>query len=193
VEITEAIRVPPIPDQQLEERILTAARRLWRDQGEKGLTLREVARAAGTTTPTVYKRFRNKEAIRHALALGVRAEMNVDLFASSCLEDVYRRYVAHAEANPHDYDLLRLEWAELYSPSRPRPGRVWVMAQMAERFGGRPEEYGQFVDALFLICHGACTLLTVEGEKVAHDAIREACIKTCDRMLEHVEIFRSRD
>ena len=28
--------MPPIPDQQLEERILTAARRLWRERGEKG-------------------------------------------------------------------------------------------------------------------------------------------------------------
>jgi AcrR family transcriptional regulator len=183
-------RVPPIPDKQLEERILMAARRLWREHGDKGLTLRAVALAAGTTTPTVYKRFRNKEAIRRALALTFREEMLAEVFASSCLEEVYRRYLAHAEANPHQYDLLRLEWAELYTPSRLRPGRVWVMAQMADRFGGRSEEYGYFVDALFLICHGASTLLTVEGETKARDAIREACIRTCDRMLEHMEIFR---
>lgn len=185
--------MPPIPDKQLEERILTAARRLWREQGEKGLTLREVARAAGTTTPTVYKRFRNKEAIRLALALGVRAELNADVFAASCLEEVYRRYLAYAEAHPHEYELLRLEWSQLYTPSRPRPGRVWALAQMAARFGGRPEDYGQIVDALFLICHGACTLLTVKGEKEAQEPIREACIKTCDRIIEHIEIFRSRD
>jgi AcrR family transcriptional regulator len=185
--------VPPIPDKQLEERILAAARRLWREEGDKGLTLRAVARAAGTTTPTVYKRFRNKDAIRRALALSFRAEMNAELFASTCLEEVYRRYLAHAEANPHLYDLLRLEWAELYVPNRPRPGRAWVMAQMAERFGGRPEEYGYFVDALFFILHGASALLTVKGDKDAHGPIREACIRTCDRMLEHVEIFRVHD
>jgi AcrR family transcriptional regulator len=185
--------MPPIPDKQLEERILTAARRLWREQGEKGLTLREVARAAGTTTPTVYKRFRNKEAIRLALALRYRAGLNAELFASSSIEEVYRRYLAYAEANPHEYELLRLEWPELYTPTRPRPGRVWVLAQMAARFGGRPEDYGQVVDALFLICHGASTLLTVKGEKEAQEPIREACIKTCDRMIEHIEIFRSRD
>jgi AcrR family transcriptional regulator len=184
--------MPPIPDKQLEERILTAARRLWREQGEKGLTLRGVAQAADTTTPTVYKRFRNKEAIRVALALRVRAELNAAVFESSSLEEIPRRYLAYAEAHPHEYELLRLEWARLYSPARPRPGRVWAQAQMAERFGGRPEDYGQIVDALFLICHGTSTLLTVGvGETVAQEAMRAACIKTCDRIIEHVGIFRS--
>jgi AcrR family transcriptional regulator len=183
--------MPPIPDKQLEERILVAARRLWQEHGDKGLTLRGVARAAGTTTPTVYKRFRNKEAIRLALALRYRAGLNAELFEASSIEEISRKYLAYAEANPHEYELLRMEWPELYTPSRPRPGRVWVLAQMAARFGGRPEDYGQIVDALFLICHGASTLLTVSGEKEAHEAMREACIRTCDRMIEHIEIFRT--
>ena len=183
--------MPPIPDKQLEERILTAARRLWREQGEKGLTLREVARAAGTTTPTVYKRFRNKEAIQFAMALRIRGELNAELFESSRLEDLYRRYLIYAEANPHEYELLRLSWPHMYSPDRSRPGRVWVLAQMAERFGGRPEDYGQLVDAMFLICQGAASLLAVEGDTAAHEAMREACIRTCDQMIQHVEIFRS--
>lgn len=185
--------MPPIPDKQLEERILMAALRLWREQGEKGLTLRGVAHAAGTTTPTVYKRFRNKGAIRLALALRVREELNAAVFASLRLEEVYRRYLAFAEANPHQYDLLRLSWAELYAPDRPRPGRVWAMAQMATRFGGRPEDYGEIVDTIFLLCHGTSTLLTVAGHPAARDAMRETCIRACDRMMEHIEFFRSSD
>ena len=185
--------MPPIPDKQLEERILTAARRLWREQGEKGLTLREVARAASTTTPTVYKRFRNKEAIQLAVALRLRAELSAEVFASTSLEEVCRRYLAFAEANPQEYKLLRLSWPQFYAPGLPRPGRVWVMAQMAARFGGSPEDYGQIVDALFMLCHGASSLLTVEGDKVAHEVMREACIKTYDRIIEHLAIFRSRD
>src|SRR5215468_773512 len=151
--------MPPVPDKHLEERILAAGQRLWREQGEKGLTLRNVARAAGTTTPTVYKRFRNKEAIRLAMAARLRDEMNAYLFASSNIEEIYRRYLAFAEKNPHQYDLLRTTWTELYTPHRPRPGRVWAMAQMAARFGGPPEKYGAVVDTLFLLCHGTATLL----------------------------------
>lgn len=183
--------MPPIPDQLLEERILVAARRLWREHGNKGLTLREVARAAGTTTPTVYKRFRNKEAIQAALALRFRTELLAELFATSRVEEVYRRFLAYAEANPHEYDLLRLWWSQLFAPGRPRPGRVWMSARLAANFGGQPEEYGHLVDALFLLCHGTATLLTSEGDAATHEILRETCIKACDQMIENVEVFRS--
>lgn len=186
--------MPPIPDKHLEERILQAAKRLWRDQGEKGLTLRAVAGAANTTTPTVYKRFRNKEAIRLALATRLRDDLNAYLFAGSKVEDIYRRYLAFAEASPHQYDLLRLTWTELYSPDRPRPGRVWAMAQLATRFGGRAEEYGEVVDTMFLLCHGTSSLLiNADGNPVARDAMRNACIKACDRIVQNIGIFRGTD
>jgi AcrR family transcriptional regulator len=186
--------MPRVADERLEERILAAARRLWREQGEKGLTLRAVARAAKTTTPTVYKRFRNKEAILMALALRLRDELNADLFQSSSVEEIYRRYLAHAEANPHQYDLFRLTWTELYAPDRPRPGRVWAMSQMAARFGGRPEDYGEIIDTVFLLCHGTASLLIHPArDSAAHDAMRQTCIRACDRIVQHIEIFRSGD
>jgi AcrR family transcriptional regulator len=186
--------MPRVADERLEERILAAATRLWRAQGEKGLTLRAVARAAKTTTPTVYKRFRNKEAILMALALRLRDEMNADLFQSSSTEEIYRRYLAFAEANPHQYDLFRLTWTELYAPDRPRPGRVWAMSQMAARYGGRPEDYGEIVDTFFLLCHGTATLLTHSGgDSAARDVMRQTCIRACDRIVQHIEIFRSGD
>ncbi len=58
--------MPRKADAQLEDRILDAAYELWSKRGEKALTMRAVARAAGTTTPTVYKRFEDK---RDLLAL----------------------------------------------------------------------------------------------------------------------------
>ena len=180
----------PTPDQQLEERILAAARDLWREHGEKGLTLREVARAAGTTTPTVYKRFRNKEAIESALAMRFRGELLAELFASSCVEEMPRRFLAFAESNPHEYDLLRVWWSQLFAPGRPRPGKVWAAAQLAARFGGRSEDYESAVDALFLLCHGTASLLSVGGDALTHKALHEACIKACQQMIEHIEVFR---
>jgi AcrR family transcriptional regulator len=155
--------------------------------------LRGVARAAGTTTPTVYKRFRNKEAIRLALALRFREEMLADAFVSTSVEEIPRRYLAYAEANPHEYDLLRLSWPQLFAPGRPRPGRALALAQMATRFGGAPEDYALFADAMFLICHGTATMITLSGDPAAQKIMREVCLETYDRLLEHVEILRSRE
>ncbi|MGA7289733.1 MAG: hypothetical protein WBX02_16640, partial [Terriglobales bacterium] len=88
------------------------------------------------------------------------------------------------------YDLLRLSWPQLFAPGRPRPGRALALAQMAERYGGAPEDYEQVADSLFLICHGTATMLTIGGDPAAHRAMHEVCIKTCDQIIEHIEIFR---
>ena len=57
-----------IADETLERRILNAGMRLWRAHGDRGLTLRAVAREASTTVPTVYARFSSKQELRSALA-----------------------------------------------------------------------------------------------------------------------------
>jgi hypothetical protein len=87
--------------------------------------------------------------------------------------------------------LLRLSWSQLFAPGRPRLGRVWTLGQMSARFGGQPEDYEQLFDALFLLCHGTATLLTVGGDTATNKEMRETCIKICDRMIENVAIFRS--
>ena len=183
--------MPPIADKHLEERILKAARRLWRTRGESGLTLRAVAEEADTTTPTLYKRFRNKEALQLALAYRLRDELLAQLFTSPNLEEVYRRYLCYAEENPHEYDLLRLSWGQFFSPGNPRPGRAWVLTLLATRFGGKPENYAPVFDALFLLCHGTATLLTVTSDKALRAELRENCIKVCDKLLANVAILRA--
>ena len=124
----ESRNMPPHADALLEERILKAAQRLWRTRGEHGLTLRAVAKEAGSTTPTVYKRFLNKQALLKALAERVRSQMNEHLFASKSIEDVCRRYLAFVEEHPHEYQLLLYAWSDVFNPELPRPGRAWLLA-----------------------------------------------------------------
>jgi AcrR family transcriptional regulator len=183
--------MPPIPDKSLEERILKAAQRLWRTRGEKGLTLRTTAREAGTTTPTLYKRFRNKEALRLALAERFRDELAIELFSSPTVEQMHRRYLAYVEAHMREYELLRQCWGHFFS--RPRPVRAWLIAQLAERFGGKPEQYAVVFDAIFLLCHGSSTLLIVAPHQEIRVAIREECIRACDKLLENAALLRANE
>src|SRR5512137_1605818 len=109
--------MPRTADQHLQERILDAAQRLWRTKGEKGLTLRAVARLARTTTTTVYKRFRNKEALRLALADRVYRELAAEITSVSNLTDIYRRHLHFAETRPREYQLLfGPVWTEIFAP-----------------------------------------------------------------------------
>jgi len=154
------------------------------------LTLRAVAHEAGTTTPTLYKRFRNKQALRLALAYRLREELNAELFSSQSLEEAHRRYLRYAEENPHEYELLGLSWGHFFSPGSPRPGRAWLLTQLAARFGGKPEQYGRAFNALFLICHGTATLLAATDDKAMREELRENCISVCDKLIANVAILR---
>jgi len=182
--------MPPHADLQLEERILNAAQRLWATRGERGLTLRAVAKAASTTTPTVYKRFRNKQALHKALAERVRSQLNESLFASKSIEEVCRRYLKFVEQRPHEYQLLLHAWSDIFHPELPRPGRAWLMTQFANRFGGDPEDYSLVVYALIMLSHGAATVLSIPGDEIARHEVEQNFLAISDRLIQHNEILR---
>ena len=182
--------MPPHADLLLEERILKAAQRLWRTRGEPGLTLRAVAKESGSTTPTVYKRFRNKEALRKALAERIRSQMNEYLFASQSLEDVCRRYLRFVEEHPHEYQLLLHAWSDVFNPELPRPGRAWLLGQFASRFGGQAEHYSRVVYALLLLSHGSATLLSIPGEEIARKEVHRAFLEIADRLIANNQVLK---
>jgi AcrR family transcriptional regulator len=181
--------MPPHADLQLQERILKAAQRLWKVHGPASLTLRAVAREAGTTTPTVYKRFRNKQALRKALAERVRSQLNEYLFASKSLEEVCRRYLAFVDQHPHEYQLLLHAWSDVFHPELPRPGRAWLMTQFANRFGGRPEDHSLVAYALIMLSHGAATVLSIPGDEIARKEVQQNFLAIADRLIQHNEVL----
>lgn len=182
--------MPPIADKRLEERILKAAQRLLQRQGTEALTLRAVAKLAGTTTPTLYQRFRSKEALLVAVALRVREELNARTFAAISLEGACRAYLQYAEENPHGYDLMRVVWPEVIAGTRPRPGRAWLLARMAERFGGEAEDYAPAFYAFLFLLHGTATLLTSTTDAAAAKEMRQNCIAVCETLIRHAHILR---
>ncbi|HEX4603529.1 MAG TPA: TetR/AcrR family transcriptional regulator [Candidatus Angelobacter sp.] len=182
--------MPPHADQHLEERILKTAQRLWKKRGEGGLTLRAVAKAAGTTTPTVYKRFPSKNAILVALTARIRLQLNDELFPARSIEDVFRRFLRFAEDHPHEYTLLFRSWPDVFHQELPGPGRVWFMSLLANRFGGAPENYDRAFYAFFLLCHGASSMLCIPSEEAARDAIRDNFLAVANTLVKHIEILR---
>jgi AcrR family transcriptional regulator len=183
--------MPPHLDLLLEERILKAAQKLWRTRGERGLTLRAVAREAGCTTPTVYKRFRDKQAILNTLAVRIRAELVEYLFGAAALEDVGRRYLEFVEQHPHEYRLLLLSWGDIFRPGVPRPGRAWLMTQFAKRFGGDPEDYALQVYTMILLAHGAGSLLSNPADEESREDLRKNFLAIIDGLIANPHVLRS--
>jgi AcrR family transcriptional regulator len=98
--------VPRHPDPELEQRILGVASRLWARGGEKSLTMRAVAKAAGTTTPTVYERYRDRDDILLALRLKTRLELYAAVSRGRTISEAVQLYLEFALENSHAYEVL---------------------------------------------------------------------------------------
>jgi len=159
--------VPRQPDPDLEERILKAARMLWKKGGEKALTLRAVAQAAGTNTPAVYRRFQNRDDILRAVMQRVRMDLAAIVESVSSPEEACEKGLDYALSHPREYQLFfQKEYELFYSPRsnhtgiKPgRPAMESLKRKLAEKLGGSAEDHGKLAWALFMIVHGAAMLL----------------------------------
>ena len=92
--------MPRKADARLEGRILDAAYRLWSEGGEHALTMRAVARAAGTTTPTLYERFRDKDDLMALLRRRARLNLFSAIKPSRSPVDACRNALDFFAAHP---------------------------------------------------------------------------------------------
>ena len=130
--------MPRHPDPELENRILCAASRLWARGGEKALTMRAVAKAAGTTTPTVYERYRDRDDILLALRLQTRSELFAALSRTRSLREAFERHLEFALRHSHAYEVLFDAVGKPPSLHEPWPTFNLIRERVAKRLGGNP-------------------------------------------------------
>ncbi len=160
--------MPRRADPDLERKILDAAQKLWKKGGEKALTMRTVARAAGTNTPAVYRRFHDRDDILRGLLQRIRWEIAAQLEGISSPEEGCERYLDYALSHPREYELFFQKEYELFHSARSvragvkvgvRPVRDVMQQKVAEKLGGAPDEHLGVLMALQMVVHGAAMLL----------------------------------
>jgi AcrR family transcriptional regulator len=155
--------LPRQADPQLEQRILEAASRLRAKGGEKALTMRAVAKAAGTTTPTVYERYRDREDILRALRIHTRAELFSTLRAARTLAQACQAYLEFALEHRHAYEVLYDRFAEPPSLHEPWPSFNLLRERLTKRLGGTPRQHTRLMLSLWSLMHGTAMLLIRGG------------------------------
>ena len=187
--------MPRRPDPELEGKILDAAQRLWKKGGEKALTMRAVARAAGTNTPSVYRRFRDRDDILRGLLLRVRLEIAASLEEASSPEEGCERYLDFALQHPHEYELFYQHDYELHHSPRSRlagikqtaqPARDAMRRKLVAKLGGSPSDHEHLLASLWMVGHGAAMLLIAKSilPKDAAEA-RAVFTKTVAALIRH--------
>jgi len=143
-------------DPEVEVRILRAARDLWHEGGEAALSMRAVAKAAGTNTPAVYRRFRTREDILRALVLRYQGQLYKQLVACQSLTDLAKAFLDFALRQPREYELMMS--GLLVRMTEERPNIDLLAHRCAEWFGGTARDHQELVLAMVSLAHGTAML-----------------------------------
>ena len=168
--------MPRHPDPELEKRILTAASRLWARGGEKKLTMRAIASAAETTTPTVYERYRDRADILRALRLQTRRELFAALNPTRTLTEAVQAYLEFALDNTHEYEVLFDGVGRPPSLYEPWPSFNLMRQRLAEQLGGTAGQHNRLMLAIWSLMHGTAMLIIRGG---FDGALRRQAVHAC--------------
>lgn len=177
--------MPRLPDPELEKHILAAASRLWARGGEKALTMRAVAKAAGTTTPTVYERYRDRDDILRSLRRQTRAELFATLSRTRTLRETIERQLEFALEHPHAYEVLFDGVGKSPSLQEPWPSFNLLRERLAKRLGGTPRQHTRLMLALWALTHGSAMLIIRGGfEGALRTQTIHACVDAIEAILD---------
>ena len=175
--------MPRHPDPELEERILSAASRLWARGGEKALTMRAVASAAETTTPTVYERYRDRADILRALRLKARRELFASLTRTRTLAQAVQAYLKFALHNTHGYQVLFDGVGQPPSLYEPWPSFNLMRQRLTARLGGTPRQHSRLMLAIWSLMHGTAMLIIRGGFE---GSLRTQAVHSCMDTVEAI-------
>ncbi len=176
--------MPRHPDPDLEQRILAAASRLWARGGEKALTMRAVAKAAGTTTPTVYERYHDREDILRALRLKTRSELFSALTRTRTLREAIQRQLDFALEHTHAYEVLFDGVGKPPSLHEPWPSFNLMRERLAKQLGGAPRRHNRMILAIWSLMHGTAMLIIRGGfEGALRTQAVHACLDTVESII----------
>jgi len=176
--------LPRHPDPELEQRILDVACRLWARGGPKALTMRAVARAAGTTTPTVYERYRDREDLLRGVRLQTRRDLFATMSRTHTLSQACEGYLQFALEHPHAYEVLFDCFAQPPSLYEPWPSFNLLRQRVAKRLGGPPRQHTRLMLSLWSLMHGTAMLMIRGGvEGSLRTQMFHACLDALEDLV----------
>lgn len=125
--------------------------------GEGALSMRALAKLANTNTPAVYRRFRNRKAILHALMKQYQQDLTRALQPSSSPQEACELLLKFALARPLEYQLIFDEWFSKFQERR--PNLEYLKIRFAEWLGGTAEDQSSLALGLWAQIHGTAMLL----------------------------------
>lgn len=176
--------MPRKPDPALEQTIVDSALRLLDENGLNAITMREIAKAARTTTPTIYERFHDHDAILRAVLERVATDIAGTLEPSRNIEEVGDRFLTYCCQHPHRMELIHRVWPATMITHRPRPTYELVLSRLKKEHGHSAKKADEVASALMALLLGTALLMLGAGlqsefadvtERIGRKAFRALC------------------
>ena len=147
--------------------------------------MRGVAQAAATTTPTLYERYRDRDALLRAVRARTRAELFAALSQTRTLLQACECQLEFAMQHSHAYEVLFDGIGQAPSLHEPWPSFNLYRQRLAERLGGTPRQHTRLMLSLWSLMHGTAMLL-IRGRvtEPLRSQMLHACLDAVEAVVE---------
>jgi len=158
---------------------------LWQSGGEEAVTIRGVAAAAATTTPTVYSYYADREALLTALRTLAFQRFSAHLAKSRDFPDTCVRHLEFCTSHPRDYELLYgRSWMERVTAGAQR-GEIERYTTHIVRAGVDESRAAHIAYPVMMMLHGVVMHRALNKKQSPQGrAIAAACLEACMTLLE---------
>ena len=176
--------MPRTPDPGLEQRIARAAVRLMDEHGRDAVTMRAVAAAAGTTTPTIYERFSDRQELLDAVTELWQDEVVDELRKANSVEEMAKRFIQLSCSYPRRFDLTIDTFGSRLASGAPQPGLDLLRQRLTEETSARGAEREGLALAIASLVFGATRGMIAAGPN-HHRArdLKKACFSALKLLL----------
>lgn len=177
--------MPRTPDPRLENRIASAAARLLDEKGAAAVTMRAVAAAAGTTTPTIYERFSDRDALMEAIIYLWEEQIMAELEKARSVEEMAERFLNLSCKFPRRFDLTVDTFGARLASAAPQPGLRLLRQRLEEETSLHDPEREGMALAIVSLVFGATRGMIAAGpnHRRARD-LKKACFSALRLLLE---------
>lgn len=175
--------MPRKPDPQLEKVIVDAAARLLDKRGIDAVTMREVAKSAGTTTPTLYERFKDRDALLEAVTDVHRDKLVGTLSPDDSLEQAAAKFLMYCRKNPNAVNLLLKRIAANLKTKKKGPMNELVRSNLIKVHGLDAKSAEEMTLATSSMIYGTAMLCNSLGNCSAAAELERAMLKAMRQLV----------
>ena len=177
--------MPRTPDPGLEQRIARAAIRLMDAEGAAAVTMRAVAAAAGTTTPTIYERFSDRQQLLDTVVEQWQEEVVGELRKATSVEEMAERFIRLSCKYPRRFDLTIDTFGSRLASGAPQPGLDLLRERVGEETSARGAEQEGLALAIASLMFGATRGMIAAGPNHRRSRdLKAACFSALKRLLD---------